>query len=148
MSDFENLFIMFHYGYKFFNKLLYFSKYGEGAPIADNKKIYEEYDKLANEFLDETEDLEVVIGIMDCSEPKRVGCDKYMKTGYMFPVISLFSRHFEDPKGIFYMEQKTKDKMLSWLSDKLIIERDFTGPKGGVYFEKNGVVELNSADYQ
>lgn len=70
-----------------------------------------------------------------------------MKTGYMFPLISLFSRHFEDPKGIFYMEPKNKDKMLSWLNDKLVIEREFTGPKGGVYFEKNGVVELNNVDY-
>ena len=38
--------------------------------------------------------------------------------------------------------------MQSWLTDKAIIERDFTGPKGGVYFEKNGVVELNYEDFK
>ena len=42
------------------------------------------------------------------------------------PVISFFSRHLSDPKGIFYMEQKTKDRMVTWLSDHIVIEREIT----------------------
>ena len=52
----------------------------------------------------------------------------------MYPVIQLFSRHIEDIKGIMYKDPKKKDKMLSFLNDKLIIEGEFIGPKDGVYF--------------
>lgn len=47
-----------------------------------------------------------------------------------------------------YKDPKKKDKMLSFLNDKLIIEGEFIGAKDGVYFQKNGVVELNTVDYQ
>jgi len=71
-----------------------------------------------------------------------------MVSGFMYPVIQLFSRHIEDIKGIMYKDPKKKDKMLSFLNDKLIIEGEFIGAKDGVYFQKNGVVELNTVDYQ
>ena len=71
-----------------------------------------------------------------------------MVYGFMYPVIQLFSRHFEDIKGMMYKDHKKRDKMLSFLNDKLIIEGEFIGAKDGVYFQKNGVVELNTVDYQ
>ena len=39
-------------GSYFYNKFIYFST---SEPIADNKLTFEEFDKLASEFLDETE---------------------------------------------------------------------------------------------
>ena len=57
-----------------------------------------------------------------------------MVYGFMYPVIQLFSRHFEDIQGMMYKDHKKRDKMLSFLNDKLIIEGEFIGPKDGVYF--------------
>ena len=49
---------MFYYGY-LYHKLIYFSEQDTHKPpadkITDNQETYEEFDKLANEFLDETE---------------------------------------------------------------------------------------------
>ena len=47
----------------------------------DNKRIYEQWEWLANEFKDETENFEVAVGKMDCTPRDSTGCEKYMKKG-------------------------------------------------------------------